>query len=312
MTRHAGKIALLADDPEWVKPLLDALTGRGAPVELVDLRQFQWLPSEPLPKWDLVVNRISARPPVSTQGLLTKARDLLTCVEMAGIPCINNIRCLNFGASKALQAALFQACGYNTPETIMLTEEELTVGVWPKSDSLLKPNAGGRGSGIVDGQGSLAETFAADGCAVRQERIESHDNLIHRVELLAGELLYHAGAPLRPGTFDYCLGGGREIQIDPACPPEIALSCRRIARNANMEIGSVEYLIDADHTLWFIDLNPVSSIHPKAAQELEFDPVERIADYIFNKNRRALTGALPSLRHSQAERSRTRHGDGRE
>lgn len=50
-----------------------------------------------------------------------------------------------------------------------------------------------------------------------------------------------------------------------------------------MELGSVEYLLDAGGQPCFIDINPVSSLHPEAKSVLGRDPMAMIADHLCDR-----------------------------
>ncbi len=279
-------IALLTDIPEWVAPFAGRLSDDGWEVETVDLASFNWIASNPLPPWPLVFNRIAARPADGDPATPTRSRDLLAAIELTGIPCINGARCHAIGASKALQAALFTTLGASTPYTRMVTRSKLeeTAETGEPSDAsfILKPNSGGRGRGITTLDNPDADTFAPDGCAIVQEHIESGDGLIHRVEMLGGDVLYAAGTRLDESSRDFCLGGANPGDTKIREHPEtgIAELCKSIATAASLHIGSIEYLVDHSGNPWFIDLNPVSTLAPHAEDELGFDPVTRVQDWL--------------------------------
>ncbi|MEM9478150.1 MAG: ATP-grasp domain-containing protein [Verrucomicrobiota bacterium] len=279
-------IVLLTDIPDWTAPFAETLNRDGWKVETVDLASFQWIASEALPPWPLVFNRIAARPADGDPMTMTRSRDLLAAIELAGIPCINGARCHAIGASKALQASLFNTLGIPTPFTRPITKAELsaTVASLKKRGAafILKPNAGGRGRGITSIDEPDSDTFALDGCAVLQERIESGDGLIHRVEMLSGEILYAAETHLSDDSTDFCLGEASPdtTRLKEDLEPEIATFCRKIAAAASLDIGSFEYLVDTSGNPWFIDINPVSTFAPNAKEEFGFDPADRVLDWL--------------------------------
>ena len=54
-----------------------------------------------------------------------------------------------------------------------------------------------------------------------------------------------------------------------------------ICRLADMDVGSVEYLIPRGESApCFFDINPVSTYHPNAATFLDFDPYEKLAAWL--------------------------------
>ncbi len=166
-------------------------------------------------------------------------------------------------------------------------------------DGMLKSNVGGFGAGVwaPDSPGSkvpfsiLAAAFAADGMAVWQQRYIPRDDVIYRVEMLGGEVLYRARVPVKPDKFNYCLGNagnlsGPETPADPvtldhALETKLRADLAHICRLADMDVGSVEYLIpQGESAACFFDINPVSTYHPKAAALLGFDPYKKLAAWL--------------------------------
>lgn len=272
-------IALLSDDPDRAAPLEAALRCRGHDARVVDLRKFAWFPSDSPPVWRLVVNQVAVRPPREATGVGAVARDLLAALELHGVRCVNGRHCHAVGASKTLQAAVFQRAGAPTPQTRAIHASSFLPD---ESEGLLKPNAGGRGFAVSAGDAPARELFRGDGAAVWQERLEPADGRVHRVEMLGGEPLYHASLPVEAERFDYCLGSADPadgLAIEPAPPAAIADHCRRIADATALELGGIEYL-QTPSGPGFIDINPVSTWSPRATEHLADPPLEQAARYI--------------------------------
>jgi hypothetical protein len=137
----------------------------------------------------------------------------------------------------------------------------------------------------------LAAAFAADGMAVWQQRLIPRDDVIYRVELLGGEVLYRARVPVEPDSFNYCLGNagivsepgtsGEPITLDHAPETKLHADLSHICRLTEMDVGSIEYLIPkGESAACFFDINPVSTYHPKAAALLGFDPYSKLAAWL--------------------------------
>lgn len=283
-----GKVTVLTDIPDWASTTVESLNDQGWMVEVVDVRQWNWIASERLPGWGLAFNRIAARPADADMGLLTKTRDLLAAVDLAGIPCLNGARCHAIGASKSSQASLFVNCGVPTPWTQLVSTDTLgekLAGIDHDFPLLIKANVGGRGQGISSVEDIQEETFAADGCAILQERIETGDGRIHRVEMLGGKVLYEATIPLKPNAFDYCLSEANDdsLKVSTEVSEDVASHCQRIAERASLDLGSIEYLLDQRGVPRFIDINPVSSFVPNLGQHLEVDPFRMISELLASR-----------------------------
>jgi hypothetical protein len=293
-------IGLLSDNINWLQPLLRAMEAAGVPSRLISFPHppFTELDGRTYPK--MIFNRVAIRTAMGSPGIITLVRDLLSALQLQDKHIINNRHCHHVGSSKALQALIFDRAGVMSPKTLVLHDKTmLTTAREQMPDGLLKSNVGGFGAGVwapeYPGQdvppSILAAAFAADGAAVWQQRYVPRDNVIYRVEMLGGEVLYRARVPVEPHNFSYCLGkaassSGPETPDDPVTldhAPEIELreALAHICRLAEMDVGSVEYLIPkGESAACFFDINPVSTYHPKAAALLGFDPYEKLTAWL--------------------------------
>jgi hypothetical protein len=98
--------------------------------------------------------------------------------------------------------------------------------------------------------------------------------------------------PVKPDSFSYCLAdadsssnpgttSGDPVTLDQVPETKLRSSLAHICRLADMDVGSVEYLIPkGESALCFFDINPVSTYHPKVAALLGFDPYEKLAAWL--------------------------------
>ena len=273
------RITLLTDIPVWVKPLARALEEKGAMVEIVTD------PENLLPQ-GLSVNRLSTRL-VRKDGEKARAfASLLRQIESSGRPVVNGSRCYELGYSKEEQAGLFAKCGVESPLTARAIPGSR---VFPDRRVLLKPAAGGFGKGIraLAPHEPAPQDLLSNGQGwIEQEKIVPADGSVHRVEILGDRILYDAQSPIQEGDYNYCLANAGEETVlrgpDDISDPD-RQACLWIARTAGMEIGAVEYLRKPDGTATFIDLNPVSSLHPQAAELLGSNPLSLTAEYLCRK-----------------------------
>ena len=71
-------------------------------------------------------------------------------------------------------------------------------------------------------------------------------------------------------------------------PQEIIGAVEKIVAAAQIEVGSVEYLIDdRDGTVVYYDINALSNFVANAPQILGFDPHVRLVDYLEQEKERA-------------------------
>ena len=293
-------IGILSDNLNWVQPLVRAMEAADVPCRLIPFPHptFTEFDGPSYPK--VIFNRVAIRTAKGNPGIVSLARDLLSALQLQGKRIINNRHCHQVGSSKALQALIFERAGVTCPKTLVLQDKAMLPMARKRiPDGMLKANVGGFGAGVWAPESPdqdvppsiLAAAFAADGMAVWQQRHKPRDDVIYRAELLGGEVLYRARVPVETDSFNYCLGnaGGFSGPETPDAPvtldrgPELKLraALAHICRLADMEVGSVEYLIPrGESSPCFFDINPVSTYHPKTATLLGFDPYEKLAAWL--------------------------------
>lgn len=294
-------IGLLCDNQDWIQPLLRAMDAADVPNRLIPFPNTPFTEFDGHDYPDVIFNRVAIRTAMGSPGIVTLVRDLLSGLEMQDRHIINNRRCHHVGSSKALQSLVFKRAGVRNPKTLVLHDKAmLTTARQQMPNGMLKSNVGGFGAGVwapeFPGQdvppSILTAAFAADGMAVWQQKYIPRDHVIYRVELLGGEVLYRARVPVKPDSFNYCLAKAGSFSC-PGMPPdaqvaldlvpetELRSALADICRLADMEVGSVEYLIpDGGSMPCFFDINPVSTYHPDAAALLGFNPYEKLAAWL--------------------------------
>jgi biotin carboxylase len=213
---------------------------------------------------------------------------------------INGTRALAFDTSKARQLSLFRRLGADIPATrvvhrradIAAAAAELRFPV------LVKADIGGAGAGIErfdypDLLQAAAETGATpagvNGITLIQEYAPARGGRMTRIETLEGRFLYAIDIEGAGGTFDLCPAdaclaqpGKPQITMTRAEPPaELIALTERIAQEAGLDVGGVEYLIDdRDGVARFYDLNALSNFVARPMEVLGFDPHEQLTDFL--------------------------------
>src|SRR5258706_10069781 len=191
---------------------------------------------------------------------------------------------------------------------------------------IVKPNIGGSGAKIqrFEERATLAAAarsgtldLGVDSVALVQEFLPARSSSIVRVEVMDGKFLYAIRIyPPAQGGFNLCpadicqeeAGGGsaqegdagpdfafcpasestrRTMHIEGYTPPqEVIDSVLRIAREASLDIGGVEYLVnDRDGEAYYYDINALSNFVTDSPNIVGFDPFPRFADFIEAKMR---------------------------
>ena len=295
-------IGILYEHPEWFKPLFAELDRRELPYEKVDATRLVFDPSDPEPTHSLLVNRMS--PSAWTRGnerAIFQTLHYLAYLDRIGAPVLNGLRAYELELSKARQVSLLAELGIAHPRTRVVSDpgSVAAAAAGLRFPVLVKPNIGGSGAGI-SAFASAAELAGAqldsglDGTLLVQEQLPAKEDSIVRVEILDGEYLYAIRILILPGSFnlcpaDYCeLPGvadgvsGRGLPIEAYEPPaEVIEDAKRIVRAGGLDLGGVEYLVNAvTGEPSFYDVNALSNFVADAAAVVGFDPFVNLVDLI--------------------------------
>lgn len=237
----------------------------------------------------------------------------LADLERAGVRVVNGHEAFRLEISKARQLSLLTDLGLPHPPARVIHRPENAPAA---ADGLrfpvvIKPNIGGSGAGIrrfgsVDELRHAAASgdldLGLDHTALVQEFIPAEGQRIVRVEVLGGRYLYAIRIYTPGGTFNLCPadvcqttnGAPLERTACPADaadsgmrvegytpPDEIIGHVERIMKAARIEVGGVEYMIDArDGRPVFYDINALSNFVADAPRVVGFDPFEKLVDYL--------------------------------
>ncbi len=307
-------LGILYEHPDWFRPLFAELDRRGIAWEALDASDASLDPSAAPPAWDLVLNRMS--PSAFLRGgadAVFATADLLDAWEEAGLPVVNGSQAWATELSKVRQLRLLSRLGLPFPEARFVHRAGIRAAAREIGFPLVvKPNVGGSGAGIArfDSEAELDAALQAagtidlgpTGVGLVQRYVRPEGGRIQRVEVLDGEVLYgiHVHAP--DGEFNLCPADacrttdGQELArgacavdaadqglaVDAFTPePEVAREVVAILRAANIEIGGVEYTIDAESgQRLYYDVNALSNFVADGPAVLGFDPFERFGGWL--------------------------------
>jgi hypothetical protein len=298
-------LGILYEHPEWFRPLFAELNRRGVPHEPIYAARHSFDPAARESEYSLVVNRMS--PSAWTRGhagAIFHSLHYLAWLDGIGSNVLNGYGAYRLELSKAAQCALFASLGVRHPRTRVVNSEAAAAEVAAdlRVPVLVKPNIGGSGAGIAS-FASHEELVAAeltaglDGTLLVQEQLPAEGEAIVRVEILGGELLYAIRILLAPGSFnlcpaDYCdLPGiadgvsGRGLPIERYEPPDQTVEdAKRIIAAGGIDVGGVEYLVDArDGQAYFYDVNALSNFVANAPEVVGFDPFVDFVDFLLER-----------------------------
>ena len=303
------RLAIYYEHPEWFAPLFAQLDGQNVKYDKVDAANHYFDPSE-RPHYDVFFNRMSASAYLRGHGnAIFYTAALLSRLESDGVRVINGSRAFQIETSKARQLELLHRLGVAFPKTRVINSTSV---IREAVDGLtfpviFKPNIGGRGAGIVKFDALDALLAAAednvldlgiDSTALLQEFVPKRGEHINRVEILDRKLLYAIKVFPNEEDFNLCPAEVCEVErqegefciadaakqglrIERFEPePEIVEVVQRIVREAQIDVGGVEYMID-DRTgeALFYDINALSNFVADTSL-IGFDPHERLVAFI--------------------------------
>ena len=306
-------IGIFYEHPDWFRPLFAELDRRGTPYvkDLAESHRFD--PAEQ-PSYSLVFNRMS--PSAWLRGrahAIFYTREYLAHLEGRGVRVVNGSEAFSAETSKIHQLALLERLGLPYPAARVINHPqqapEAAEGL--RFPVVVKPNVGGSGAGIrrFDRPETLRQAACSgdlelgiDGTALVQEFIPTADGSIVRVEVLGGRYLYAIRVFSTGESFNLCPadicqttdGATLEraacpvdapkngLRVEGYTPPAQRIAeVERIMQAAGIEVGGVEYLVDArDGRLYYYDINALSNFVADAPRVVGFDPFARLADYL--------------------------------
>lgn len=306
-------LAIYYEHPEWFKPLFVELDRRDIPYVELHAGSHRYDPGEEA-RYSLVVNRMSPSAYLRGNGnAIFYTLSWLAYLKRNGVRVVNGYDAFVIETSKADQLALLKGLGLPYPKARVInhSREVMAAADGLRLPITFKPNIGGSGAGVrrFESLGALEAAAEAgeldlgiDSTALIQEFIPQEENRIVRVEVLDGEYLYGIRVYTPGHSFDLCpadlcqtvdgeeLDTGscavdapeRGLRVEGYEPPaEIRQQVETIVKAADIDVGGVEYMVDArDGQLYFYDINALSNFVADASRVVGFEPFARLVDYL--------------------------------
>jgi glutathione synthase/RimK-type ligase-like ATP-grasp enzyme len=313
MVYFESRLGIYYEHPDWYRPLFEELDRRGVPYDALHADTHRFDPSEAASPYSVVFNRMSPSAYIRGRGHLTfYTLQYLAHLDRLGVRVVNGSEAWRTEISKAYQLTLLERLGLPYPKARVIhhSSQAPAAAEGLRFPVVVKPNIGGSGAGIVrfDTPASLERAAAKglelgiDQTALVQEYVTPADGRIVRVEVLDGKFLYAIRIYTTGDTFNLCPADvcqdvdGAELaraacpadapknnlRVEAYTPPaEIIEAVERIMKASGIEIGGVEYMVDArDGRPYFYDVNALSNFVADAPRVLGFDPFARLADWL--------------------------------
>ncbi len=312
-----GPIAIYYEHPDWFKPLFAELDRRGVHYVRLDASAHSYDPSETQSPYSLVFNRASPSAYLRGNAQATfYTLDWVRHLERIGVPVVNGAAPYVMETSKALQLDILRELGLPYPKARVINNAAVAPDAARglRFPVIVKANIGGSGAGITRFDSVDALTAAAsarsidlgvDDVALVQELAPLRDGHITRVEVLDRKFLYAINVYPAEDSFNLCpadvcqttdgqqlsrtacavdapKNGMRVEKFTP--PPKIIRQVERIAERVELDVGGIEYLVDArDGKHYFYDINALSNFVADARTVVGFDPFARLVGYLLER-----------------------------
>jgi hypothetical protein len=311
-------IAIYYEQPHWFKPLFAELDRRAIPyVKLDAVTHAYAIEDQPEQEYALVVNRMSPSAWNRDHGdTIFYTLGFLDHLETRGVRVINGTKAFRSELSKASQLSLLDSLGIAYPRARVIHRPEQAAAATDglRFPIVVKPNIGGSGAGVkrfdtleqLSASADAGELlFGLDSTALVQEFIPAEGGFIVRCEVLDGKFLYAIKVHTTGETFDLCptdicrTTGGVDlnraacaidapksgIRVEGYEPPAtVVAEVERIMAASGVELGGVEYMLDArdgdDARPLYYDINALSNFVADGERVVGFDPFVRLVDWL--------------------------------
>jgi hypothetical protein len=299
--RSRPDLAVVYEHPEWFRPLFAELDRRGVRYEAIRLGDHHFAIDDAPPPAPLIFSRLAMSSFLrQAEHSIFYARALFDQWERAGATIVNGNPALEIDTSKARQLSLIRSLGLEIPATrVVHRRQDVPAAAdglrWP---IIVKANIGGAGAGVerYDSPDQLAFALDAgtvpigiDSVALVQEYIPAGGRVI-RMETLNGRFLYAIALDGDGDTFDLCpadacMIGRPRISITRFEPDAATIAeAEAIARAARLDIGGMEYLLDArDGARRWYDINALSNFVADPVNVLGHDPHEALVESLISR-----------------------------
>lgn len=320
MNKQTFPIAVLDEHPDWLNPLYEEFTRRGIDYVKIDISSASYDP-ESTKIYPFYINRLS--PSASKRGheqAFAYTLDYIQYLEGLGARVVNGSHTVLLETSKAQQAALLRKLNIPQPKSIVLNdlsqiEKYIDSFSFPV---VIKPNRGGSGMNIKrfntkeELRKSIEQkeiTLPSDSLVLLQEFINPKDGYIVRVETINKKVAY-AMKVFTKGTFNLCPSDSCDIQrgdktedlgycvatptadvrfeLYENLPDEIVDAIEKIVREADLEVGGIEYVVGTDGQWYIYDINALSILRSSFKEEYNIDGWAMLADYFIAEYKKVL------------------------
>jgi len=309
-------LGIYYEHPEWFVKFFSKLEEKGIKYTKLNSSDSSFNPGDIDNNFDIdvVFNRMS--PSAFNRGnenSIFYTLNYMKYLESIGVKVINGYDAYTYEFSKSNQINLLRSLNIKHPKTYVVnsTQTILNSAKNLAFPIVLKPNIGGSGANITkfDNIPELQNylkvntlDWGIDKTLLMQEFLVAKNSSIIRVETINGKYVYAIKIMLTEGEFnlcpaDYCNIDDQKIDgmkdgvsdrgglIERFYPsPDVIEQVEKIFQTANINVGGLEYLINADDDqIYFYDINAMSNFVANPEKVLGFDPVDNLVAYVMSE-----------------------------
>jgi hypothetical protein len=318
------KIHVIHENDAWVEPLRAAFEELNLPYE-------EWFLSEGIldlcaePPQGVFYNRMSASSHTRDHRYAPELTGgVLAWLASHGRRVVNDHRALRLEISKIEQYEALKAYGVRTPRTIAAVGKKHIAEAARRMTGpfITKHNRAGKGLGVKlfqtvkaleDHVNGPAFEDSVDGITLIQEYIRAPEPFITRVEFVGGEFVYAVQVDTSLG-FELCPADACQVD-DAFCPvgetpspvasaprfrivkdfdqPDLVERYRRFLADHGVGIAGIEFIADAQGTIFTYDVNTNTNYNPAAEAQAGQYAMKSIAAYLGRELRQLGGAKLP-------------------
>ena len=303
-----AEIFMIHENPEWLPPFAAAFADRNACFTDWNMADHD-LDLGQTPPEGVFYNRMSASSFTRGHDRVPELTSItLAWLERHGRRVINGSRALQLEVNKAAQYAALEAAGITVPRTLVgLGFPSITrlLDRFGDGPVILKPNRGGKGSGVVGFETATAAAAAIkaggiepsiDGVTLVQSYIQSPRGIVTRAEFIGGKFHYAVeidstkGFELCPS--EVCQMPGKEappqFTIIDSIDPELQRGFETFLEANDIDIAGIEFVTDVNGNSYTYDVNTNTNYNPGAEKIAARNAPAAVAQFLIAERARQL------------------------
>ena len=303
-----AEIFMIHENPEWLPPFAAAFADRNACFTDWNMADHD-LDLGQTPPEGVFYNRMSASSFTRGHDRVPELTSItLAWLERHGRRVINGSRALQLEVNKAAQYAALEAAGITVPRTLVgLGFPAITrlLDRFGEGPVILKPNRGGKGSGVVGFKTAAAAAAAIkagdiepsiDGVTLVQSYIQSPRGIVTRAEFIGGKFHYAVEIDATKGfelcPSEVCQMPGKEappqFTIIDSIDPELQRGFETFLEVNDVDIAGIEFVTDVNGHSYTYDVNTNTNYNPDAEKIAARNAPAAVAQFLITELDRQL------------------------